>query len=110
MPISRQVPQVFNTTTTGPIVSSSSGWNFQLGFRPRLIQIENLGAGSLWLTFGTSCAGTSSGLMVSTGVNGSVFYAQLGLENGPPAISGFEVFSLFATSTVASQVNIWALG
>ncbi len=110
MPITRQVPRVFNTTSTGGIVTSSSGQNYQLGFRPRVIQIENLGGSPLWITFGTTCVATTSGLMISTGQTGSVFYAQLGLENGPPAISGFEIFSIGGTSTTTSQVNIWALG
>lgn len=110
MAISRQSPRVFNTTSTGLVVTASSAWNFQLGFRPKVLQIENLGSVPLYVTFGTTSPATTSGLMISSCSPGNVFGPiQLGLENGSPAI-GMDMFSVGATATAGGSVNAWALG
>lgn len=100
---SQQIPRVFNALSTG-IVASSSGANFQIGFRPQILRIENFGAVDLWVKFGTTSTAASTGdVFISSCADHRVL--QFVFESRPLPIGQF---SIFATST-AAQVNVIAL-
>lgn len=104
MAITRESPRVFNSTSTGSIVTASSGANFQFGFLPTYLRVENLGTVDIWLRLNsTGVAGTSDTLVRScepSRVREFYFDGPIG-----PAM-----VSLAATSTTASGVIVHALG
>lgn len=103
MAIIRQSPLTYNTTSTGAIVTASSGANYQIGFRPVYMRIENLGTVDLWATFNsTSIAGTC-GILIKSCEAAARF-----LEIRDPVCPS--IVSLAATSTAASGASIFALG
>lgn len=107
MAIIRQSPRVFTSTSTAPFVSSSSGSNFQFGFRPTYLRIENLGTVDIWAKFGattTATTGEAGSLLIRACEASRVLELHLGRE------IGVDVVSLNSTSTVANGVSILAMG
>lgn len=101
-----QTPRTYNLATTGPIVSSSSGWNLQFGFLPRVIRIENLGTNSFWVKFGASTTATTQDILITSCSASGLNFMQLALDRE----CAVAALSLGATSTAGTAANVWAIG
>lgn len=99
---------VYSVLTTGGVVASSSGSNYQFGLRPRVVQIDNLGTVDLWAKFDTTSSGSTGDLYL--GACGDL--RRLRLEAGWPPwqthVLNVTKVTIFATSTSASQVAVTA--
>lgn len=105
MAIIRESPRVYNSTSTDAIVSGSSGQNYQFGFLPFYLRIENLGSIDLWAKFNSTGVASTQDILIRA------CEASRALEfyfDGP---IGPAMLSLAATSTgVASGAIVLALG
>ena len=104
MAINRQSPRVFNSTSTGAIVTASSGSNYQFGFLPFFLRIENIGTVDLWAKFNSTGVASTQDVLLRT-----CEPARL-LELTYPGPIGHAMVSLAATSTAASGVSVFAMG
>ena len=102
--LSSGTPQAFWTTSTGAVVSGSSSFNFQFGFRPLILRIENLGAVGLWVRFGSTGVASTADYFIGTCTGLSLLHLALGRE------IGIDKVSLAATSTATSAYNVLAMG
>src|SRR5437773_1231629 len=104
MAIIRESPRVFNSSSTGGIVSGSSGSNLQFGFLATYLRVENLGSVDLWAKFNSTGIATTSDILIRSCAPARVreFYFDV------PAVA---MVSLAATSTgTTSGASVHALG
>lgn len=99
-----QSPRTFSSVSTGPIVTSSSGWNFQFGFLPKVIRLENIGTQNIWAKFGTTGPASTNDVLITTCA--PMNYVQIVLDRE----AAIAALSLGATSTAGTAVNLWAIG
>lgn len=106
MAIIRESPRIFNSSSTGPIVTASSGLtqHFEFGFLPTYVRIENLGTVDLFAKFNSTGIATTSGFLIRTCEPARVLELTFRTPIGPAMLS------LAATSTVASGASVLALG
>ena len=106
MAIIRECPRVFNSTSTGAIVSASSGltqhWEFP--FLPFYLRVENIGTIDIWLKFNSTGAASTSDVIIRTCEPSRVREFYFDGPIGPAMIS------LAATATGASGAAVMALG
>ena len=105
MAITRQAPRVFNTTSTGAIVSGSSGSNYQFDLIPFYLRIENLGTVDLWAKFNSTGVASTQDILIRACEPARVLELRFGAGQSGPS-----VVSLAATSTAAYGASILALG
>lgn len=99
---------VYSVVSTGGVVASSSGANYQFGFRPRALQIDNIGTVSIWAKFDTTGTGSTADLHISSCTPD---LNRFRLDNGSPQLTNVvnvTKVTIFATSTSASQVVVTA--
>ena len=106
MAIIRESPRVFNSTSTGAIVSASSGltqhWEFP--FLPFYLRIENIGTVGMWLKLNSTGVASTQDILIRTCEPARVIEFYFDGPIGPAMIS------LSATSTTASGATVLALG
>ena len=107
MAIVRESPRVFNSTSTGAIVTASSGktQHFEFGFLARYLRIENLGSIDLWALFNSTGPATTDDVLIRACESSRVFELSFNAPVGPAMVS------LAATSTAAtSGAIVFAMG
>jgi hypothetical protein len=104
MAIIRESPRIYNSTSTGGIVSASSGANYQFGFLPTYLRVENIGTVDLWLKFNSTGVASTSDHLIRSCEPARIRKLRF---NGP---IGPAMISLAATSTAASGAAVLALG
>ena len=105
MAIVRESPRFFTTTSTAPIVTASSGFNFQFGFNASYVRVENYGTVDLWAKFNSTGAASTQDALVRTCEPARVWELAFPAGRGPAMIS------LAATTTAAaSGAGVFAWG
>jgi hypothetical protein len=106
MAIIRESPRIFNSTSTGAIVTASSGptQHFEFGFLTSYLRIENIGTVDIWLKLNSTGVATTSDHLIRACEPSRLREFSF---NGP---IGPAMVSLGATSTVASGAAVFAVG
>ena len=106
MAIVRESPRVRNSTSTGAIVTGTSGPStyFELAFKPLYLRLENLGTVDLWVQFNSTGAASTDDVLIR-----SCEAARVLELNFKPGV-GPAVINFAATSTAASGASLLALG
>lgn len=106
MAIIRESPRVFNSTSTGAIVSGSSGkgTHEEFGFLPFYLRVENLGTVDLWLKLNSTGIASTQDILIKSCEPARLREFYFDGPIGPAMIS------FAATSTAASGATVLALG
>lgn len=106
MAIVRESPRFFNSTSTGAVVTGSSGKTqyFELSFLPRYVRIENIGTVDIWAQFNSTGPASTDDVLIRACEPARTWELDFGGSRGPAVIN------FAATSTAASGVSVFAIG
>ena len=106
MAIIRESPRVYNSTSTGAIVTGSSGLtqHFEFGFLSSYVRSENIGTVDIWAVCNSTGPATTDDVLIRTCESTRVLELNFRAPIGPVMLS------VAATSTASSGVSVFALG
>lgn len=106
MAITRESPRTLSSTSTGAIVTGTSGKAayFELTFLPIYLKVENLGTVDIWMQWNSTAPASTDDILIRACEPARSVVFDFGAPIGPAVIN------FAATSTTASGVSLFAFG